>query len=81
MPAVPIAMCGNRPKWKGTTISSGRATDHSEGSARRMDLSVEFDFPETIVGSCHESSYCLAIVGSIVSRNSSNALLNSPGLT
>jgi hypothetical protein len=80
MPAVPIPMCGNRPKWKGTTISSGRATDHGEGSAQCMDLAVEFDFPETVVGSCHESSYCLAVVGSIVSGNSSNAFLNAPGL-
>jgi hypothetical protein len=46
-----------------------------------MDLAVELDFPETIVGSCHESSYRLAIVGSIVSGNSSDALLNAPGLT
>jgi hypothetical protein len=46
-----------------------------------MDLAMEFDLPETVVGSCHESSYSLAIVGSIISGNSSDPLLNAPGLT
>jgi len=45
-----------------------------------MQLAMKFDFPETVVGSHHESSDRLAIVSRVVGGDARHPTLNALGL-
>jgi hypothetical protein len=64
---------------KRSPVTSGRAAHHGEGTTGCVELAVELDFPETIIGARHESADRVTIICGIVGRDSRNSLLKLLG--
>ena len=72
VPSMVEPMAGDSRHRERPPISRGCARDESERAATTAQLAMEFHFPETVGRGSHESPNSVAVIGSVVRRDSRN---------
>src|SRR6185295_4001928 len=72
-------MMGDRRKRERPRVVRGGTRHDGERFAGRVQLAVELDFPETVIGGFHESPNRLTVISSIVGGDSRNPAPNVLG--